>query len=141
MINMKSILLSLKTCCSGSLVSGSILFFVCLMLGYNASLTLHVLSVSILVGIPGAISLLMVLIFIHQVRINRLMTWIILMSLIPLLSLLNALHISGSLPGDVDFFFAMGILCGYTGIATHGNSIIKIINDHTYESENEFTQD
>ena len=132
---MKIYIILFKGYAASVLTVGAILLCICILLGYDPLLTLHVLSASIVISAPPVVALNSILWILGKVRLGNGASWILLLASLPLLSVLPASMFVRALPGDQLVLTGLCIISGYAGIFSQAISITKLFNAFDYETE------
>jgi hypothetical protein len=131
---MKTYSILFKVYAASVLSVGVILLFICILLGYDAMLTLHVLSASIVISAPPVLALNTIFWILGKVKLGTTASWMLVLGSLPLLSLLPASMFVRALPGDQLVLMLLCIISGYAGLFSQAISISKLFN-HQYETE------
>jgi hypothetical protein len=132
---MKQYAILFKVYSASVLTVGAILLSICVLLGYDLLLTLHVLSASIVISAPPVLALNTILWILAKVRLGSAASWMLVLASLPLMSLLPASLLVRALPGDQLVLMVICVLSGYAGIFSQAISITKLFNGLNYESK------
>src|SRR4051812_36267747 len=97
---MKTYSILFKVYAASVLTVGAILLSICILLGYDLVLTLHVLSASIVISAPPVLALNTILWILGKIRLGNAASWMLVLGSLPLLSLWPASMFVRALPGD-----------------------------------------
>jgi hypothetical protein len=132
---MKQGTIFLKIYLGAVLPVAAILVFICLMLGYDSHLILLEVRTSLLLAIPAIASVLISLLLTKMLQLNKIAGWMLLFTILPLVSILPGLQLSEAVPGDTILVTALSTASGYAGILSNGISISELFNSYTYETK------
>jgi hypothetical protein len=131
---MKTYAILFKVYAASVLSVCGILLSICVLLGYDVMLTLHVLSASIVISAPPVLALNTIFWILGKVKLGSAASWMLVLGSLPLLSLLPASMFVRALPGDQLILMLLCIISGYAGLFSQAISISKLFNDN-YETE------
>src|SRR5689334_8282071 len=132
---MKTYKVLFKVYAASVLSVGAILLSICILLGYDALLTVHVLSASVVISAPPLLALNTIFWILSRVKLGSAASWMLVLGALPLLSLFPASMFVRALPGDQLVLMLLCIFSGYAGLFSQAISITKLFNDFNYETE------
>ncbi|HUQ66587.1 MAG TPA: hypothetical protein VM101_10545 [Flavitalea sp.] len=125
----------LKIYLGAALPVAGILFFICLMLGYDSHMILFELLTSLLLALPAIASVFFSLLLIRMLQLNKIAGWMLIFTILPIVSILPALQLSEAVPGDIILITSLSTASGYAGILSNGISISELFNSYSYETK------
>ena len=132
-MKINTILLKVFGLAGGAL--GSVLLFICILLGYNWKLCFFILMLALLMSAPLVMLLHLVFGILKRVRLSGAAAWIILLAAVPVLAFIPAKLFVNWIPGDIAALTALGVVSGYFGILAQGISISELFNSFQYETD------
>lgn len=117
----------------------SVITITCLICKWPVLMTAIALTASIAISSPAIISLQILVWLFQKTKFERAFMWMLLLSSIPLLSLISAWLFADFVPGKTGFVLLLGMVSGYVGISFHSISVAQIFNSNKNEREENHT--
>jgi len=123
---MKENRILVKVYTASSIIIVPIVLLTCFLCEWPLLMIIVALFASIIIVSPVLFSLQIVVLLFKRVQFRRSFMWMLLLSLIPLLSLLVAWMFADFVPGKIWFVLLVGMLGSYTGILKNGISVTQL---------------
>ena len=107
----------------------------CLFCRWPWAPMIRALIVATVIVLPCVLSVHALILVVGRIKMTRVFAWILLFSLMAVLSVIPAKYFSPMVPGKTLPVILMSILSGYTGILGNGLSIAQHLNPTVYENE------
>jgi hypothetical protein len=132
---MKTNQILLKVYLFSNLMVGSVLLFICLLLGYELKMILVALAGTLVISAPAVLMLHGMFWLLQRLRIAGIAAWILLLASIPLVASVPAYLFVSAIPGDLLVLTGLGMISGYAGLFSQALSISELFNSIQYETE------
>lgn len=118
-----------------SIVIVPIVLVTCLVFKWPATMVLVAFLAAIVISSPAMISLNLFVWLFQKIKLETGFVWMLLLSSIPVLSLVVAWLSADFVPGKTWFVLLLGMLSGYAGLATNFISVSQFFKSTQYERE------
>lgn len=118
-----------------SIVIVPIVLATCLVFKWPATMLLAAFLAAIVISSPAMISLNLFVWLFQKIKLETGFVWMLLLSSIPVLSLVVAWLSADFVPGKAWFVLLLGMLSGYVGLATNFISVSQFFKSTQYERE------
>lgn len=118
-----------------SVVIVPIILSACLVCQWPVTMIIIAMLASIVISSPAMLSLQVFVWLFQKIKFERIFIWMLLLSSIPILSLVVAWLFAEFVPGKIWFVLLLGMLSGYVGLLTNGLSVSQFFNSTQYERE------
>lgn len=111
-----------------SLLIALIVLLTCSLFRWPLSMIILAVLAASVIGSPAVISLQIVIWLYQRIHFERIFMWMLLLSVIPLLSLIAAWLFADFVPGKIWFILLLGMFSSYLAISKHAVSVSKLFN-------------